>query len=1110
MAANTKRSIGNLIRDISASPSLRTRGIDFENAPFPSSSFRSDPPGSPLRSTQQVPLDWSDFTKHTFFGSAEVNVNVAFDRVINGFPFDGNSADINEFLDGLTGFEKYVYSSFPKSLNSLHFSGSLIQVNDIAGGTIPDLSRRKDGEAVLDPGMSSFSVQFKILVPSQSNDNQVVMQRISGSSGYSLVLSSSVDSTSGTMHFLVSSGSANLQTSAVYTKGQWFDVCAQFNRRPTVNKAYLHFDGTIVSSSSNAYEFQDMETRGTSLNIGSGSRHTAVSFDFTPVETLSSSIDDLKFFIGNRTQSEILKTSRYGLSSRDGLQLHYRFNEPSGSYGQEDLALDSSGNGLHSKITNYSQALRNTRDGLPFFYERLEESPVLFPDHPSVAQLNSTLLYSASLYDESNPNLITRLVPPHYFIAGQLSEGLETEEGTIVEQFPDSGNLPRESKLGTSQILSSMLYIWAKQFDEYKIFLDQFSKLENLDPVSTGSIADTFLLEQARSMGFELPKLFTPNNVRESAYGDDVGIDPSAGSVPLTEIQAQVWRRIVSNLPDIIRSKGTLYSVKSLIRSFGVNPDTSIRVREYGGARDGYITGRSSRRNVFSEIAVTGSWKAVSPYLSASRIEPGYPAIAGTMTAAGSDAPSDGLLTSGSWTWEGVFTYPETRRRESSESLVRFYTTGSDGLNFLLNVVGTASGSSNDGSAIVTMYGAYSNGADGKFSTSVTGSTLFDGERWYVSVGRERYSGVQSKWLLRLGKENNGEIEYTEESVAYVTCSDPLDDVYSNITSTSNASGSFFVVGTEQSITANSQFIGTSNYPAALTGSLSAKISNVRFYSKNLSTVEWLEHVRNVQSLGVDDPLTNFNFVKTASGSFERLRVDVPMDQETKTTDAYGDIVLFDYSQNSYHLSGSGFQPNKNIMGTADVIYSGLEPKFDERSSTEKIRVRSWQEYENVVRYGGEVGPVYEVPRNEEGSDDTRFGIEISVVKGLNEDIMRMFSDFTPIDNAIGSPSTLFDEGYVDLEDLRDVYFNRLTDRIEMQNVFLFAKWFEGTVGSLVEHLLPANTRYFGTNFVVESHVLERNRMRYYWGDIYLGENDRRGLRGTIGLSQLLANVKRN
>ena len=48
-----------------------------------SQSFRYDPPGSPIKSTQQIPLDWAKFENHTFFNSAEAKVNAAFDIIIN-------------------------------------------------------------------------------------------------------------------------------------------------------------------------------------------------------------------------------------------------------------------------------------------------------------------------------------------------------------------------------------------------------------------------------------------------------------------------------------------------------------------------------------------------------------------------------------------------------------------------------------------------------------------------------------------------------------------------------------------------------------------------------------------------------------------------------------------------------------------------------------------------------------------------------------------------------------------------------------------------------------------------------------------------------------------
>ena len=88
------------------------------------SSFKYSPPGSPMKSTQQLNIDWDLFENHTFFNSAVSKVNVAFDRIINEFPFDGSRKDVEIFLDSLTGYENYILQRFPKNVGYLNFSGS--------------------------------------------------------------------------------------------------------------------------------------------------------------------------------------------------------------------------------------------------------------------------------------------------------------------------------------------------------------------------------------------------------------------------------------------------------------------------------------------------------------------------------------------------------------------------------------------------------------------------------------------------------------------------------------------------------------------------------------------------------------------------------------------------------------------------------------------------------------------------------------------------------------------------------------------------------------------------------------------------------------------------
>ena len=62
------------------------------------SSFRYDTPGAGIKSTQQIPVDWSRFENHVFFDSAQSKINVASDVIVNSFPFDGDRKKVESFF----------------------------------------------------------------------------------------------------------------------------------------------------------------------------------------------------------------------------------------------------------------------------------------------------------------------------------------------------------------------------------------------------------------------------------------------------------------------------------------------------------------------------------------------------------------------------------------------------------------------------------------------------------------------------------------------------------------------------------------------------------------------------------------------------------------------------------------------------------------------------------------------------------------------------------------------------------------------------------------------------------------------------------------------------
>ena len=153
--------------------------------------------------------------------------------------------------------------------------------------------------------------------------------------------------------------------------------------------------------------------------------------------------------------------------------------------------------------------------------------------------------------------------------------------------------------------------------------------------------------------------------------------------------------------------------------------------------------------------------------------------------------------------------------------------------------------------------------------------------------------------------------------------------------------------------------------------------------------------------------------------------------------------------------------------------------------------------------------PLYTLPNNETPRDDTRFSIEISVSQALSEDMALIFATLDKLDNFIGDPELVFAHDYPSLDYLRQIYFNRLTDKVNFRKFFEFFKWFDDTVGDIVDRLVPRKTKFLGVNFVIESHMLERAKFAYNYSDIYLGPNDRNINKSIMLLQQFVGDVRR-
>lgn len=1108
-------------------------------------SFKYDPLGYPLKNTQQLNVDWSKFENHTFFSSAEVKVNESFNKIINGYPFDGTKKDVEKFLDSLTGYEKWIFDNFPTWSGALHFSGTQvgensssgtkgtwISVKDKSGVLYPDIAKNNTGVTVMNPGEDdSLSLETIISLPKKSNGIQTIFQKKSSSSmGFSAFVLSSTSQLSASIVFSVASGSYRNSVKTFIQKGVYNHICLTLNKSDFAEHTLqFYVNEKLASQSTRSVRFGRLDIDESDLLIGSGSSFYVDSGLVTPTQTFSGTLDEFRLFHSVRdVDMQVLHASR-GLYATPDLKLYYRFNEPSGSLSpnknssMNSIVLDSSGNSLHAVINKFSARLRldmSADENNILVNEKREHKIVLFPAYSDVLAFNSSLLETAKNYDQHNPNSIIKLIPKHYLLEGSSSEGLDSVEGSIGESYSASGDgMPGQGKMGSTQIILSFLYIWSKFFDELKLYADSFGNLRTVRYDLEDTIPDNFLEDLVREYGFTLPNFFNHATVEQFAEGNNIeGFDDT--TIPLKKIQSILLRRALVNIPDVMRSKGTQHSIKSFLRSIGVDPNNSIKLREYGGPTTKQLTAsREKRTEPAAMVDFISSSFVITPPLSSSRSEPGWPYPVGnwivdteTQHNRDTDNPGDGLLTSGSWNLSCVFKMPPQKKAQiidesGYQSLFRLITTGSALAGqpaLIANVIATQFVSHPEKASMLQAFirpGMSTSSPLLTMNLKLKGEGLFDGEKWNVSLGCARNdeidSNVSSSYYLRAAKLDDGDIsEFYVTSSYFEEAPSGEGNVFRDLSTLYNASGSYITFGSNQVIpssitypflndTLNVDDIGR-------TVDYEGWASNLRFWSKSMSIDAWKEHARNPMSAGVDDPRVNYNFVKNVSGSFEKLRLETFMKQTTRTADGSGIIKFPDYSSNLSDSTGTGYPSNYKAVVGDIFTYSHLSPGFDESATDDKIRIRSFESLDLLAENPWAVpAPSYLSESTllaESPQDDLRLSLEFSMMDSLDRDIMTMFSSLDALGDIIGSPEMMFSPDYPDLENLRDVYFNRLSSKPDFRKFLEFYRWFDISISTFVEQLVPSKTHYKGTNYVVESHMLERHKYMYKHDKNYVGE----------------------
>jgi hypothetical protein len=1068
-------------------------------------SFIYDPPGTPLRSTQQLNLDWSKFENHTFFNSARNKTQVAFYKIINNFPFDGTFNDVEKFLSTLSGFERFVFDNFPKYNGFLSFDHannnhlSIKRYKNI-GELETELIHNVDGSPALDISNSPFTFEMELHLPQINNDNMIIFQQLQNdhNSGIMLAVSSSNDPETAKLVFALGNIENGLVLSQSVPKGEFFHIAIQYDKYLTNNINFL-FNGTDYFKSEKTLSDVEFNFGYENFIIGSGSNFQIQDYQFNTKHTLTGSLNEFRLFKKYRTQDEIFRDKDGPVFKSDSLELYFRFDEPYGLFDyenfNEDLVLDYSGNRLHTRVNNFTMNLRNKElvsDNVDKEYYRY--SPILFSNFYSVLNLNKKMILDAEQYDNNNPNLVTKLVPKHYLTEAAYYEGIKHLNSSYEEisESTEKNYISKDGNIEKTHVFASVLFLWAEIFDDIKIFIDELGRLVKIDYLDKNTINNHLLPFLANYHGIDLPNQFLSSTKEQYLNGSNLTLEKSTSSINLQEIQNSIWRRILTDITEIRKSRGTISSIKSVLRNVGINPNGPFKIKEYGGSNSFKLRDHYEKRekilacidfNDYSDSSLTTSYLL--------------------------DNQQNTVLTDESWSVEAIVKLkPNTK---SVQSVCRVYTNGVDDVeqptnNLLYNLIVKPNDNRNILKFNLSLFVKTTAESDLN-ELKINDLKFFPGNIWYLSFGIEK-TDAGSKHFLRAAQINQDVKSEIYETTLNIP--DEQENVLTNLVPEFNSNGAFITVGKTALSNSNGfddqiGFLNNSLDPEIKTEEFYGKLIKLRFYQRALNTTETRAHSINLTSLGTDGLLQNLDINHT---SYKDLKMNLEIDQLKTHTDDSGKLQIYDFSKNNLNALFECNQNAYNVIKKEKYFFNILAPKFESNIDENKVRIRSFNKHTNRELYNASTTPLYEILESETPADDKRIAVETSVVQALNDDIAVLFSSLDKFNNYIGSPELLFSREYRSLRNLRKIYFERLDDKIKIQKFFEFFKWFDDTIGDIIEDLIPFNSKYLGTNFVIENHALERPKYNYSYFDAYLGESDR-SQGSVIYLQQFLCTLKK-
>jgi len=623
---------------------------------------------------------------------------------------------------------------------------------------------------------------------------------------------------------------------------------------------------------------------------------------------------------------------------------------------------------------------------------------------------------SASVYDNTNMNRLINLTPAHISY--------------------DSDNEP------FIRFMDMMGHHYDIIWTHIKAMTDSHDRSEDI----TKGISAELVKPVAESLGFNMLEGKDLVSLPEYQLGlQESGSNTGVFNVRFSkksqqDISREIWNRLLSSMPYLLKTKGTKQGLKALIAAYGI-PTSILRIQEYGGPKiQGGQPEFEIKQKYTYAVHLKGSQKITSPWYR------------NTETQRVNDTVEFRFKT-------GV---------ERDTILAGKYDTTNtiESAIYIKNV---------DGQDTKGKLSFAISGSEGFISASLDSLPVYNNEYWSVMVRRRRAeSDLTSSYSDMTLSSDSGSLTQSFDIFAGYYDSG-VDEIITKASASFTISGSDQLVSWYASSSTGDHYwniggnAGMSGGETARYGNrLSGSVMEWRYWSTPLSESAFYNHVSAPKAVNGNHP----------SSSFFDMNLRFSMDDKINLNSLPFGIKDYSLTGGQVFATGSGFADEVNFESVSDRQKSFV-PSIGLNKTSNKIRIENAK-----FKYPDGADPVLSTTERIELSshdraplDSNKLGIFFAPSDVINEDIILSLADLD-FGSYLGDPRDMYSDRYTHgkLDRISDTYWKKWTTSFGFWDYLRLIKYYDLSLFDHLRNMSPARAKK-NIGILIEPTILERPKV---------------------------------